>query len=162
MVLSPVAAWVQFWPPIPALTISHRTDKSRVSSRKDKLQNHCNFKSLLFPLPLKVNFYVTPETNSMESGAEGTYGLFSTLCSASALITTKLFYCALARKSVRAHSSTPPKPDCFIVQFLPDSKPSSAQTDICNGDLFMGFQRRSGMRAHRPVQCAFRSLAPCS
>lgn len=35
-----------------------------------------NFKSLLFPLPLKVNFYVTPETNSMESGAEGTYGLF--------------------------------------------------------------------------------------
>lgn len=75
---------------------------------------------------------------------------------------SKLFFCALARKSVKAHSSTPPKPDCFIVQFLPDSKPSSAQTDIRNGDLLMGFQRRFGMRAHTLVQCAFSSLAPCS
>lgn len=62
---------------------SHSSPHSILQNRQDscfqregQTAKPRNFKSLLFPLPLKVNFYVTPETNSMESGAEGTYGLF--------------------------------------------------------------------------------------
>jgi len=83
MVLTPLAVQIQFWPPIPVLIKSYRTDRTCISSRKDRLPNHATLRAFLFPLPLKVIFYAAPETNSVESGAEGTYGLFHPLFSIS-------------------------------------------------------------------------------
>lgn len=83
MVLTPLAVQIQFWHPIPVLIKSYRTDKTCISSRKDKLPNHVTLRAFLFPLPLKVNFYSTPVTNSVESGAKGSCGLFHPLFSIS-------------------------------------------------------------------------------
>lgn len=83
MVLTPLAVQMQFWPPISVPVKPYRTDKSCISSRRDKLPNHATLRAFLFPLPLKVNFYATPETNPVESGAEGTYGLLHPLFSIS-------------------------------------------------------------------------------
>lgn len=83
MVLSSPAVQVRICLPIPVLVKSYKMDKTCISSRKDKLPKPQLLRAFLFPLPLKVNFYAIPETNSVESVAEVPYVFFHPLFSIS-------------------------------------------------------------------------------
>lgn len=66
----------QSWHSVPALIKSYRAGKkNEFLSGKTSWQTHTTLRAFSLPLHLKVNLYAPLETNSVESGAEGTCSL---------------------------------------------------------------------------------------